>query len=100
MEFNYFIGNNPAKWLNAVPTFKSIRYLNVYDEIDLKFYGNSRQLEYDVIINPGGKPHQVSFHLKGARSLEINQENGHIVGDKEAKKLWSREYEKGWEMKL
>jgi hypothetical protein len=33
-------------------------------------------------------------------SLEINPENGHIVGDKKAQKLWSREYEKGWEMKL
>ncbi len=33
-------------------------------------------------------------------SLEINPENGHIVGDKDARKLWSREYEKGWEMKL
>lgn len=33
-------------------------------------------------------------------SLEINPENGHIIGDKEAQKLWSREYEKGWEMKL
>jgi predicted dehydrogenase len=33
-------------------------------------------------------------------SLEINHENGHILGDKEAQKLWSREYEKGWEMKL
>jgi len=33
-------------------------------------------------------------------SLEINPENGHILGDKEAKKFWSRSYEKGWEMKL
>ena len=33
-------------------------------------------------------------------SLEINPENGRIVGDKEAQKFWSREYEKGWEMKL
>lgn len=33
-------------------------------------------------------------------SLEINPENGHIIGDKKAKKLWSREYEKGWEMKI
>lgn len=33
-------------------------------------------------------------------SLEINPENGNILGDKEAQKLWSREYEKGWEMKL
>lgn len=33
-------------------------------------------------------------------SLEINPANGHIVGDKQAQKLWSRDYEKGWEMKL
>ncbi|MBT6004488.1 MAG: Gfo/Idh/MocA family oxidoreductase, partial [Prolixibacteraceae bacterium] len=33
-------------------------------------------------------------------SLEINPKNGHIVDDKKAQKLWSREYEKGWEMKL
>ena len=33
-------------------------------------------------------------------SLEINPVNGHIVGDKQAQKLWSRDYEKGWEMKF
>ncbi|HNR08004.1 MAG TPA: Gfo/Idh/MocA family oxidoreductase [Saprospiraceae bacterium] len=33
-------------------------------------------------------------------SLEINPENGHILGDAGAQKFWSREYEKGWEMKL
>lgn len=33
-------------------------------------------------------------------SLEIDPATGHIKTDKEAQKLWSREYEKGWEMKL
>ncbi|MCU0473125.1 MAG: Gfo/Idh/MocA family oxidoreductase [Bacteroidales bacterium] len=34
------------------------------------------------------------------RSLTINPENGHIQGDKEAEKLWGREYEPGWEPKF
>jgi predicted dehydrogenase len=34
------------------------------------------------------------------RSLSIDPENGHILRDKQAKKLWSRRYEKGWEMTL
>ncbi len=34
------------------------------------------------------------------RSLEVNPENGHIRNDREARKLWSREYEKGWGMKI
>ncbi len=29
-------------------------------------------------------------------TLNIDQSNGHIVGDKEAEKLWGREYEPGW----
>ncbi len=33
-------------------------------------------------------------------SLEIDSKNGHIIKDKDASKLWSRSYEKGWEMKL
>ncbi|MFT4568461.1 MAG: putative dehydrogenase [Saprospiraceae bacterium] len=33
-------------------------------------------------------------------SLNINPQNGHIVRDENAQKLWSRSYEKGWEMKL
>jgi len=34
------------------------------------------------------------------RDLKIDPSNGHIIGDKEAQKLWSREYEKGWEPKI
>ena len=33
------------------------------------------------------------------RSLETDSANGHIKNDAEAMKLWSRVYEKGWEMK-
>jgi hypothetical protein len=33
-------------------------------------------------------------------SLDIDAKTGHILNDKKAQKLWSREYEKGWEMKL
>jgi predicted dehydrogenase len=30
------------------------------------------------------------------RDLKIDPQNGHIIGDKDAQKLWSRAYEKGW----
>jgi len=32
------------------------------------------------------------------RTLNIDQSNGHIVGDKDAMRYWTREYEKGWEL--
>jgi predicted dehydrogenase len=34
------------------------------------------------------------------RSLNTDPKNGHILNDREAEKLWSRSYERGWEMKL
>jgi hypothetical protein len=34
------------------------------------------------------------------RVLHIDPSNGHIMNDPEANKLWSREYEKGWEPKV
>ncbi|MGI8584636.1 MAG: Gfo/Idh/MocA family protein [Chitinophagaceae bacterium] len=33
-------------------------------------------------------------------TLNIDKANGHIVGDKEAMKLWSRQYQPGWEPKV
>jgi hypothetical protein len=32
--------------------------------------------------------------------LKIDPENGHIIGDTEAAKLWTRDYEKGWEPRV
>ena len=34
------------------------------------------------------------------RDLKIDPINGHIIGDKDAQKLWGRSYEKGWEPKV
>lgn len=34
------------------------------------------------------------------RSLAIDQKNGHILNDNDAMKLWGREYEPGWELKV
>ena len=34
------------------------------------------------------------------RDINVDPKNGHIIGDKEAQKLWSRSYEKGWEPKV
>lgn len=38
--------------------------------------------------------------LRSKSTLNINPQDGHIMGNKEAQKYWKRTYEKGWEMKL
>ncbi len=68
---NYLIGRDPAKWHTNVPTFAKVRYRNVYPGIDIVYYGNNRQLEYDFIVAPGADPTAIRMHLDGATPLRV-----------------------------
>ena len=71
---NYFIGNDPAKWRTNVPTYAKVRYEGIYSGIDLVYYGNQRQFEYDFIVAPGADPHRIAFDLRGASRI---RQDGH-----------------------
>jgi hypothetical protein len=73
-KVNYFIGNDPAKWRTNIPTYKTVVYKEAYPGIDLKFYGNGRQMEYDVVVKPGADPDQVRFQYAGITSLEVTHQ--------------------------
>ena len=49
-------------------------YENAYAGIDLKFYGQGRQLEYDIVVQPGADPNQVQFAYQGVKKLEVTPE--------------------------
>jgi hypothetical protein len=65
---NYFIGNDPAKWRTNVPTYAKVKYQNVYRGIDLVYYGNPQQLEYDFLVAPGADPRAISLDVAAIRS--------------------------------
>jgi hypothetical protein len=69
---NYFIGKDPAKWRTNVPTYAKVHYQNVYPGIDLLYYGNQRQLEYDFVVAPGADPKKIALDFKGANKLQID----------------------------
>jgi hypothetical protein len=69
---NYFIGNDSAKWQTNVPTYAKVKYEGIYSGIDLVYYGNQRQLEYDFIVAPGADPHRIAFDVSGAQRIRQN----------------------------
>ena len=75
---NYLIGNDPGKWRTNIPSYARVRYENVYRAIDMVYYGNQNQLEYDFIIAPGGNPDSIRLGFEGAKELRI-VENGDLV---------------------
>src|SRR5437773_1717990 len=80
---NYFIGKDPAQWRTDVPTYAKVHYREVYPGIDLVYYGNQRQLEYDFVVAPGADPRKDVLGFKGADKLEIDAQGDlvlHIPG--------------------
>jgi hypothetical protein len=69
---NYFIGNDPSKWRTNIPTFGRVRYQEVYPGIDLVYYGNQRQLEYDFVVAPGGNAQAVTLKFEGADKMSMD----------------------------
>ena len=56
---NYFIGNNPSQWQKDVPNFDKIRLCNLYNGIDLVYYGNRNGIKYDFVVKPGADLSQI-----------------------------------------
>jgi hypothetical protein len=77
-KVNYFIGKDPKKWQTNVQTYAKVRYQNVYPGIDLVYYGNNRQVEYDFVVAPGADASKIQFAVKGADALNVNSE-GNLV---------------------
>jgi Beta-propeller repeat len=64
---NSFIGNDRSKWRTDVPTFSKVKYEGIYSGVDLIYYGNQQQLEYDFVVAPGADPQAIRFAVSGAK---------------------------------
>jgi uncharacterized protein (TIGR03437 family) len=63
---SYFIGSDPSKWRAGLPTFGRIEYHAVYPGIDVAYYGNGAQLEYDFQLAPGADSRAIRLQFDGA----------------------------------
>ena len=63
---NYFIGNDRSKWVQGVAIYGKVNYRQVYEGIDLVYYGAGRQLEYDFVVAPGANPKEIALEFSGA----------------------------------
>jgi uncharacterized repeat protein (TIGR01451 family) len=76
---NYFIGNDPSKWRTNVPLYRKVRLTEAYKGIDVVYYGNQRQFEYDLVVKPGADPRQIRLHFEGAERIDVNATGDLVV---------------------
>jgi hypothetical protein len=69
---NYLIGNDSSKWRHNVPTYSSVAYSDVYPGVDLVYYGNQGELEYDFVVSPGADHRVIALDIQGADGASID----------------------------
>ncbi len=71
-KLNYFIGPDPTQWRTNVPIYAQVKYHDVYPGVDVVYYGQQRQLEYDLIVAPGVDPKVIKFAFDSAQQLRLD----------------------------
>lgn len=68
---NYYLGHCP-KGILDVQEYGEIVYLNVYPNIDLRYYYKNDQLKYEFIVHPGGDPTAIRFRYNGSAKTSVD----------------------------
>ena len=70
---NYLTGRDPQKWTTNITNYAKVKSANVYPGVDLVFYGNQNQLEYDFIVSPGTDTNVIALGFEGVTSLRVDE---------------------------
>ncbi len=82
---NYFIGRERAQWQRDVSNYARVAYQGVYPGVDMIYYGQQQQLEYDFIVAPQADPQAIKLSFTGASNVTLDKQGDlHLgLGDKE-----------------
>jgi hypothetical protein len=69
---NYFHGSDPSQWVRNVPQYARVNYHGIYPGVDLTFYGQERQLEFDFVVRPGADPARIALGIAGASKIQTD----------------------------
>lgn len=69
---NYFLGDNPSRWVRGARQYGKVEIHAVYKGVNLVFHVSGQRLEEDFDLAPFADPSKISFRLAGANSLSLS----------------------------
>lgn len=70
---NYFIGNDASRWRTDIPNYAKVTYSGIYPGIDLVYYGNQQQLEYDFVVGAGADAGAIALDFAGVKTARVDR---------------------------
>jgi uncharacterized repeat protein (TIGR01451 family) len=77
-KVNYFSGNDPNQWLTNLPSYAGVEYQNLYEGIDLAYFGTEGKLKSNFTVAPNVNPAQIRWQYRGAERTWVD-ENGNLM---------------------
>ncbi|HYG82923.1 MAG TPA: hypothetical protein VD861_21175, partial [Pyrinomonadaceae bacterium] len=78
-RYNFFVGNDPARWRSGVPAFGGVLYRGLYRDIDLRVRESAGVLEYDLLLAAGADLSKVAVRADGAARLEVAADGSLLI---------------------
>lgn len=75
---SYFTSKTPKHWVHGAPHYSGVKYKGIYPGINLEYYGNRQELEYDFIVKPGADPTQIKMTYEGVDLVTVDK-NGNAI---------------------
>jgi len=73
-KVNYFIGNDPERWVQGARTYKKVIYRELYPDIDLIVYGEGGKIKHEYRVKPGGRVEDIQIKYQGVECLKVSEE--------------------------
>lgn len=68
---NYLRGRDPSRWVRDVEHYGRVRYQGVYPGVDLVYYGNQGELEYDFVVAPQAEAATIRMRYAGIDGAQL-----------------------------
>ncbi len=74
-QFNYFHGDDSLKYINNVNNYKVIKYVDLWEGIDLIYRVVPDGVKYEFNVHPEGDPDDISIKVTGHSKLFIDSDD-------------------------
>jgi hypothetical protein len=76
---NYVVGRDAHQWRTGVQGYSGVEYGDVYPGVNVVYYGNQQQLEYDFVIAPGANYKRIALAFDGVSAVRIDAAGNLVV---------------------
>lgn len=71
--YNYFLGQDPARWKTGIHPVLAVDYVNLYQGIDAHIYSENGHIKYDLLVSAGADAQQIEIAYAGIEGIKLDK---------------------------